>query len=83
MLILYSQPSDTHPLLNEPYPQHNYGAVGDNARSSPQVDPEEIRKQRDALERLCAATSEYAQPPDTTHRSTSEDVLTSLVLTAN
>jgi len=53
-----SDPSDTHPLLNEPYPQHNYGAIGDNARSSPQVDPEEIRRQRDALERLCAATSD-------------------------
>ena len=55
---LDTQPSDTHPLLNEPYPPHNYGAVGDNIRSSPQVDPEEIRKQRDALERLCATTSE-------------------------
>ena len=31
------------------------------------MDPEEIRRQRDALERLCAATSEYALPSDATH----------------
>ncbi|KIV99339.1 uncharacterized protein PV09_08998 [Verruconis gallopava] len=53
-----SDPSDTHPLLNEPYPPNHYGAVGDNARSSPQVDPEEIKRQRDALERLCTSTSD-------------------------
>lgn len=61
-LILTSsiQPSEAQHLLNEPYPPNHYGTTGPDNRNSPQVDPEEIRKQRDALERLCAATSEYA-----------------------
>jgi len=53
-----SDPSEAHHLLNEPYPPNHYGTTGPDNRNSPQVDPEEIRKQRDALERLCAATSD-------------------------
>jgi len=59
------QPSDTTQLLTDAYPPH-YGATtangGPHAGGAPQLDPEEIRRQRDALERLCAQTSEYVFP---------------------
>ncbi|KAF2092011.1 hypothetical protein K490DRAFT_32116 [Saccharata proteae CBS 121410] len=54
-----SEPSDTSQLLSDPY-QPQYGSV--HAVGQPngsQLDPEEIRRQRDALERICAQTSEY------------------------
>ncbi|KAF1809745.1 hypothetical protein P152DRAFT_461133 [Eremomyces bilateralis CBS 781.70] len=47
--------SDTSQLLGEGY-QHAYGAVASS--NLQQTDPEEIGRQRDALERLCAQTSD-------------------------
>ncbi|KAF2837524.1 hypothetical protein M501DRAFT_1032758 [Patellaria atrata CBS 101060] len=46
--------SDTQHLLSDPY-QPQYGS---NDRSISQPDQEEIRRQRDALERICAQTSD-------------------------
>jgi len=53
-----SDPSDSQNLLQDPYQPNQYGTLNPDHRNSPQVDPEEIRKQRDALERLCALTSD-------------------------
>ena len=50
------QQSDASHLLGDPY-QPNYGAVG-GAHNVPQPDPEELRRQRETLERICAETSE-------------------------
>jgi hypothetical protein len=52
------QRSDSSHLLGDPYQPH-YGSINQpSAHSPPQADPEEIRRQRDALERICAQTSE-------------------------
>ncbi|KAF2434208.1 hypothetical protein EJ08DRAFT_676160 [Tothia fuscella] len=53
-----SDPSDTQHLLGDPYPTNQYGSLNVDQRNGPQVDPEEIKKQRDALERLCAQTTD-------------------------
>lgn len=58
------QPSDSSHLLPDSYQPH-YGALNADQRHNPQVDPEEIRRQRDALERLCVQTSEYVAFADT------------------
>ncbi|KAJ4349685.1 uncharacterized protein N0V89_008302 [Didymosphaeria variabile] len=50
--------SDSSHLLGDPYQPH-YGSINHpSAHSLPQPDPEEIRRQRDALERICAQTSD-------------------------
>ncbi|KAF2438097.1 hypothetical protein P171DRAFT_372425 [Karstenula rhodostoma CBS 690.94] len=50
--------SDSSHLLGDPY-QPQYGSINpSSAQSPPQPDPEEIRRQRDALERICAQTSD-------------------------
>ncbi|KAL9087750.1 MAG: hypothetical protein Q9165_006517 [Trypethelium subeluteriae] len=54
-----AQPSETSRLLYEDPYQPHYGAVNPHP-NVPQPDPEELRRERDALERLCAQTSEYA-----------------------
>ncbi|KAF2870324.1 hypothetical protein BDV95DRAFT_608326 [Massariosphaeria phaeospora] len=52
------EPSDSSHLLGDPYQAH-YGSISANGQhSSPRLDPEEIRRQRDALERICAQTSD-------------------------
>lgn len=52
------QRSDSSHLLADPYQPH-YGSINPpGSHSVPQPDPEEIRRQRDALERICAQTSE-------------------------
>jgi len=52
------QRSDSSHLLGDAYQPH-YGSINaPGAHSVPQPDPEEIRRQRDALERICAQTSE-------------------------
>ncbi|KAF2472409.1 uncharacterized protein BDR25DRAFT_258749 [Lindgomyces ingoldianus] len=49
--------SDSSHLLGDPYQPH-YGSInGPGSHGGPQLDPEEIRRQRDALERICAQTS--------------------------
>jgi len=53
-----SDPSDSQELLGDPYQPNQYGTLNPDHRNSPQLDPEEIRRQRDALERLCAQTSD-------------------------
>lgn len=50
------QQSDSSHLLGDQY-QPNYGAAG-GAHNVPQPDPEELRRQRETLERICAETSE-------------------------
>ncbi|KAF2271557.1 uncharacterized protein EI97DRAFT_387649 [Westerdykella ornata] len=50
--------SDTSHLLGDSY-QPQYGSINPAAsHSGRQIDPEEIRRQRDALERICAQTSD-------------------------
>ena len=66
-----SQPSDSSHLLPDSYQAH-YGSLNADQRHNPQVDPEEIRRQRDALERLCVQTSEYTTFVNT-HRETVTD----------
>jgi hypothetical protein len=56
------QHSDTSHLLNDPYPP-NYGTH--SAHNAPAPDPEELRRQREALERICAETSEWVVAPRT------------------
>ncbi|KAF2026556.1 hypothetical protein EK21DRAFT_103164 [Setomelanomma holmii] len=55
-----SDQSDASHLLNDPY-QPNYGTTG-GALNVPQPDPEELRRQRETLERICAETSEQLIP---------------------
>ncbi|KAF1952983.1 hypothetical protein CC80DRAFT_596135 [Byssothecium circinans] len=51
--------SDSSHLLGDPYQQQQYGSMnGPGSHNAPQPDPEEIRRQRDALERICAQTSD-------------------------
>lgn len=50
------QQSDSSHLLGDQY-QPNYGTAS-GAHSVPQPDPEELRRQRETLERICAETSE-------------------------
>jgi hypothetical protein len=50
------QQSDTSHLLHDPY-QPNYGTSG-GPHNVPPPDPEELRRQRETLERICAETSE-------------------------
>ncbi|KAF2239747.1 hypothetical protein EV356DRAFT_528315 [Viridothelium virens] len=50
-------PSETSRLLYEDPYQPHYGAVNPHP-NVPQPDPEELRRERDALERLCAQTSD-------------------------
>ncbi|KAF2117196.1 late endosomal/lysosomal adaptor and MAPK and MTOR activator-domain-containing protein [Lophiotrema nucula] len=53
-----SERSDSSHLLGDAY-QHNYGSINPGgAHGGPQPDPEEIRRQRDALERICAQASD-------------------------
>ncbi|KAE9964697.1 hypothetical protein BLS_008135 [Venturia inaequalis] len=51
-------PSDSQHLLGDPFQPNHYGTIHPDHSNRPQVDPEEIRRQRDALERLCAQTSD-------------------------
>ncbi|KAF1912134.1 hypothetical protein BDU57DRAFT_551683 [Ampelomyces quisqualis] len=57
--------SDASHLLNDPY-QPNYGTAN-GSHGAPQPDAEELRRQRETLERICAETSEQlipvSQPP--------------------
>jgi len=50
-------------LLSDPY--HNYGSINASGSHVAPPDPEEIRRQRDALERICAQTSEFVLSPPT------------------
>ncbi|KAF2494787.1 hypothetical protein BU16DRAFT_48009 [Lophium mytilinum] len=53
-----SDRSDSSHLLIDPYQPH-YGSMHTSGpHGGPQPDPEEIRRQRDTLERICAQTSE-------------------------
>ncbi len=55
------KPSESSQLLVDPYQPH-YGAINPNGGYlAPQPDPEDIKREREALERLCAKTSEYVQ----------------------
>lgn len=50
--------SDSSHLLGDPY-QPQYGTLNaTGSHNSPRPDPEEIRRQRDALERICAQTND-------------------------
>ncbi|KAF2825286.1 hypothetical protein CC86DRAFT_41279 [Ophiobolus disseminans] len=55
-----SDQSDTSHLLHDPY-QPNYGTAN-GSHNTPQPDPEELRRQRETLERICAETSEQLIP---------------------
>ncbi|PVI05647.1 hypothetical protein DM02DRAFT_516567 [Periconia macrospinosa] len=53
-----TETADSSHLLADPY-QPQYGSInGPSSHNAPQPDPEEIRRQRDALERICAQTSD-------------------------
>ncbi|KAF2194177.1 hypothetical protein K469DRAFT_709683 [Zopfia rhizophila CBS 207.26] len=53
-----SEQSNSSHLLGDPYQPH-YGSINaTGSNSGPQLDPEEIRRKRDALERICAQTSD-------------------------
>ncbi|EDU49497.1 hypothetical protein PtrSN002B_011544 [Pyrenophora tritici-repentis] len=52
--------SDTSHLLGDQY-QPNYGTSSSN-HNVPQPDPEELRRQRENLERICAETNEQLIP---------------------
>jgi len=54
------EPADSTHLLGDGY-QASYGAAH-GAYNGPQPDPEELRRQREALERICAETSEQLIP---------------------
>ncbi|KAK8195915.1 hypothetical protein M8818_007066 [Zalaria obscura] len=49
-------PSETEGLLYDDTRQPQYGATGQGG-NAPQPDPEELRKEREGLERICAETS--------------------------
>ncbi|KAF2638652.1 hypothetical protein P280DRAFT_404860 [Massarina eburnea CBS 473.64] len=54
-----AEQSDSSHLLGDPYQQQQYGSMnGPGSHIVHQPDPEEIRRQRDALERICAQTSD-------------------------
>lgn len=55
-----SEQSDSSHLLGDQY-QPNYGTAN-SAHNVPQPDPEELRRQRETLERICAETSEQLIP---------------------
>ncbi|KAF1850188.1 uncharacterized protein K460DRAFT_270534 [Cucurbitaria berberidis CBS 394.84] len=55
-----SDQSDREHLLGDQY-QPNYGAAN-GTHNVPQPDPEELRRQRETLERICAETSEQLIP---------------------
>ncbi|KAF2452838.1 hypothetical protein BDY21DRAFT_358138 [Lineolata rhizophorae] len=70
-----SDASDTTHLLGDPY-QQQYGTTGGPAGPHiNQPDPEEIKRQRDALERICAQTTDKLidVAPLTTHHATTVD----------
>jgi len=50
------QQSDASHLLGDQY-QPNYGTAS-STHNVPQPDPEELRRQRENLERICAETNE-------------------------
>jgi hypothetical protein len=39
-----------------------YGSTGSDPRNGNFIDPDDLRRQRDALERLCQQASEYVLP---------------------
>ncbi|KAF9698023.1 hypothetical protein EKO04_004462 [Ascochyta lentis] len=49
-------PSDASQLLGDSY-QPQYGTLDARPQHAPQPDPEEIRREREALEHICADTS--------------------------
>ncbi|KAF2795429.1 hypothetical protein K505DRAFT_324060 [Melanomma pulvis-pyrius CBS 109.77] len=53
-----SDQSDSSHLLGDAYQPHYGSIAAAGSHSGPQPDPEEIRRQRDALERICAQTSD-------------------------
>ncbi|OCK76576.1 hypothetical protein K432DRAFT_445932 [Lepidopterella palustris CBS 459.81] len=53
-----SDPSDSSHLLGDPYQPHYGGINAGGPHGGPQPAPEEIRRQRDALERICAQASD-------------------------
>ncbi|KAF1938933.1 hypothetical protein EJ02DRAFT_425296 [Clathrospora elynae] len=55
-----SDQSDSSHLLGDQY-QPNYGTTS-GTHNVPQQDPEELRREREALERICAETSEHMIP---------------------
>ncbi|KAF1350039.1 hypothetical protein BDV97DRAFT_181852 [Delphinella strobiligena] len=50
------EPSETEALLYEDASQPQYGAIG-TGTAAPGPDPEELRREREALELICAQTS--------------------------
>ena len=50
------QPSDASQLLGDSY-QPQYGTLDARPQHPPQPDPEEIRREREELEQICADTS--------------------------
>ncbi|KAF2009601.1 hypothetical protein BU24DRAFT_357838 [Aaosphaeria arxii CBS 175.79] len=53
-----SEQSDSSHLLGDAYHQQYGSIAATSSHNLPQPDPEEIRRQRDALERICAQTSD-------------------------
>lgn len=50
------KPSETEGLLYEDTAHAQYGTTGQNG-ALPEPDPEELRREREVLERICAQTS--------------------------
>ena len=57
-----AQAPDRSRLLSDPYQQYGSIRVAAARSDLPQPDPDDIRRQRDALERICAQTSESVAP---------------------
>ncbi|TID13186.1 hypothetical protein E6O75_ATG10259 [Venturia nashicola] len=66
-----SDPTDSQHLLGDPFQPNQYGTIHPDHSNRPQMDPEEIRRQRDALERLCAQTSDKLI--DVAHSASAEE----------
>lgn len=63
LTALALQQSDSSHLLGDGY-QTQYGSINPSgSHTGHKPDPEEIRRQRDALERICAQTSELVSLP--------------------
>ena len=56
--MVFSKESESSQLLGDSYQPQYGGASSGEGLVGPEPDPEDIKRERDALERLCTQTSE-------------------------